>query len=474
MSGEILVVPKNGQGHLFPCIELCRHLVSRNYKITLITDSDILPSIPPTLSHHQLFHLADVLPEYSPQPHHGHQHQLTQAIDRLLTLRAKDPNLARPVCAVIDHVLAPVHEPFRNFEIPTVTFITSGACWAAMQHGAWKAHLEDLKPGETRMLAGLPEEMALTYSDLKQRRHWLPPEIRTASGKRMGPPFPGEPAPWVSEVQCSVAVLVNTCNDLERPFIDYMSNLTGKPVWGVGPLLPDQYWLPADSLLSQTEIHLRPKRESNFTDDEVIQWLDSKPRASVVFVSFGSEVGPSTEEYPRLAEALEESHRPFIWVIQRKSGRVGLKDSGHEESYFPHGLDSKVGERGLIIHGWAPQLLILSHQSTAGFVSHCGWNSTVEAIVRGVPFIAWPIRGDQYYSAKLLVYHLKVGIMVSSGYPADTVTKNDIIESIERLLTDGEMRARTATLRAKFNHGFPTSSVASLNAFADFVSQCSA
>ncbi|KAL7182392.1 hypothetical protein ACSBR1_041156 [Camellia fascicularis] len=484
MSGEILVVPKNGQGHLFPCVELCKHLVSRNYKITLIIDSDISSSLPTSLLQSPLFEIANISlsPPLSHPFHHQEQHMLS-GLDGLLTRKTESVDPIRPICAIIDHIQFKTQQVFGRFGVPTVTFITSGACWAAMQHAVWKAQPNDMKPGEVRLLSGLPEEMVLKYSDLKQRRHWmgLPPHgagsDRGGSKRPRGPPFPGEPAGWVAEVERSIAILINTCDDLERSFLDYVANLTGKPVWGVGPLLPDGYWRSADSILRDREI--RPKRDSNYTEDQIIEWLDSKPRGSVFYVSFGSEVGPSMEEYPELANALEESKWPFIWVIQKPSGRPGPPFVGQpgpgsltgDEGYFPHGLDNRVGKRGLIIHGWAPQLLILSHQSTGGFLSHCGWNSTVEAIRRGVPLLAWPIRGDQYYNAKLVVDHLKVGIVVSEGYPADMVKKDDIVNGIEGVMTEEEIRVQAARLGAKFEDGFPASSVASLDAFRDFINQ---
>uniref|UniRef100_M1CW60 UDP-glucosyltransferase n=1 Tax=Solanum tuberosum TaxID=4113 RepID=M1CW60_SOLTU len=113
--------------------------------------------------------------------------------------------------------------------------------------------------------------------------------------------------------------------------------------------------------------------------------VELKLLRSVIYVSFGCEVGPSLEEYPQLANALEATNHPFIWVIEAGSGRHGpplaLFGGGQqEEGYYPHGLEERVGNRGLIIKGWAPQLLILSHPLTDGFLSHCGWNSTMEAI----------------------------------------------------------------------------------------------
>lgn len=480
-SREILVVPKNGQGHLFPCMELCKHLISRDYNITLVVESDITSSIPSYLLQSHLFQVADVsslaLPPVSdtnPPFQRLHQ-QMGHGIEALLSRR--DPSSARPVCAIIDHIMNKTQEVFSKFGVPTVVFITSGACWAAVQHAIWVVRPADMRPGEVRVLPGLPEEMVLKYSDLKQRRHWLrgPPtkdEGALPGGPKQprGPPFPGESAPWVEEVESSAAILINTCDDLELPFLEYMAKLTGKLVWGVGPLLPEQYWQSSDSLLRDKEI--RSKKASNYGEDEIIEWLDQQTRGSVMYVSFGSEVGPSIEEYPELAAALGESTRPFIWVIQRKSGKQpGTGGSEAQEDYFPHDLEGQVGKRGLIIHGWAPQLVILSHPSTGGFVSHCGWNSTVEAIVRGVPLLAWPVRGDQYYNAMLVVSHLKVGAMVSDGYPAEMVKKDDILGGTEKVLMDVEIRRQSQIIRGKFEKGFPATSLASLDAFNEFVRQ---
>lgn len=274
----------------------------------------------------------------------------------------------------------------------------------------------------------------------------------------------------MEEVRETIALMINTCDDLERPFIEYIANHIKKPVWGVGPLLPEQYWKSTGSLLHDRDV--RSNRKSSVTEDEVIQWLDSKPRGSVLYVSFGTEVGPTVEEYQELAEALELCEQPFIWVLQPGSGRPGPPGLGSEgeEGYFPHGLDSRVGNRGLMIRGWAPQLLILSHPSTGGFLSHCGWNSTVEGVGRGVPFLAWPIRGDQFHDAKLVVSHLKVGYMVTEDMSVK-VTKDDVVEGIKKLMDDREMKKNAEILSAKFQKGFPISSGDALNDFKDYVMQ---
>jgi len=465
MSFEICIIPFWGQGHLFPCIELCNRLTSRNVNITLIIPSTINTSLPSSLLQHPLIRIA----QFPPPP--PSDDNLAPELERIL---ANNPT--RPVCAIVDIMMTSCSTPvFTKFHIPMVAFFTSAACSAAMELATWKAQPLNLEPGETRLLPGLPENMAITHSDLKPRPHHPhPPPMVGASlhcggatrfppppGKGpphhgggfgfppppgKGPPKLGGPPPWLDDVRESSAVIINTCDDLERPFIKYITNHIEKPVWGVGPLLPEQYWNSTASPLLDRDV--RANRRFSVTEEDVTNWLDSKPRGSVLYVSFGTEVGPTSEENEELGKALESCEEPFIRVIQ--------EGSSSEEGYF--------GNRGMIIRGWAPQLLILSHPSTGGFLSHCGWNSTVEGVARGVPFMAWPIRGDQYHDAKLVVSHLKVGYMVSDDM-SEKITKDHIVRGIEKLMGDKEMKRNAEILSAKFQHGFPGSSVQTLDDF---------
>ncbi|CAJ1930984.1 unnamed protein product [Sphenostylis stenocarpa] len=478
MSFEICIVPFWGQGHLFPCIELCNHLTKRNITITLIIPSTINTSLPSSFLQHPLIRITQ-FPSPPPLPPHD---DLAPELEHILA-----HNPTRPVCAIIDIMMTSCSAPvFTKFQIPTVAFFTSAACSAAMELATWKARPLNLKPGETRLLPGLPETMTITHSDLKRRPHHPPPPpppVAGAARPQSGgtgfspppgrelphhgggfgfppPPGKGQPElggtpPWLEDVGETIALIMNTCDDLERQFIKYITDHIKKPVWGVGPLLPEQYWSSSGSLLLDREV--RSNRGSSVSEEEVRQWLDSKPRGSVLYVSFGTEVGPSSEENEELREALVSCEQPFIWVIQAGSGI-----EGGEERYF--------GNRGLIIRGWAPQLLILSHSSTGGFLSHCGWNSTVEGVGRGVPFLAWPIRGDQCHDAKLVVSHLKVGYMVSDDM-SEKITKQDIVVGIKKLMGDKEMKKRAEILSANFHHGFPTTSEEALDDLVGYIKQ---
>ncbi|KDP44157.1 hypothetical protein JCGZ_05624 [Jatropha curcas] len=505
MVYEIWLIPFFGQGHLLPTIELCKQILSRNFKTTLIISSDLSSNIPSSLTQYPLFQVAELPssppppppPHSAPDPFHRHLHhhsEMAQGIEDLIAKRSENPDSTLPICAVVDVMMSWTNEIIKKFQIPTIGFFTSGACSAAMEYAIWKNHAVDLKPGEIRLLPGLPEDMALTDSDLKTRPHGPPPAGNGGGppppagpppggiggqqppppgpppgfGRRkMGPPQPGAPPPWLEDTEASIALMMNTCNFLERPFIEYLTNEIGKPVWGVGPLLPEQFWKSTGSILQDNQI--RANRRSNVTQEEVLTWLDAKAPGSVLYIAFGTEVGPTIDEYTQLADALEASNRPFIWAIQLNSGRVGPpSQTGSDQGYFPHGLQERVGKRGLIIHGWAPQLLILSHPSIGGFLSHCGWNSSVEAIGGGKAILGWPIRGDQYYNAQLIVKHLKIGFMISNDF-SRLISKDDIIKGIERLIGDEQIKNQARLLSAQFENGFPISSISSLDAFRDFI-----
>ncbi|KAJ1418916.1 UDP-glycosyltransferase family, conserved site [Sesbania bispinosa] len=151
--------------------------------------------------------------------------------------------------------------------------------------------------------------------------------------------------------------------------------------------------------------------------------------------------------------ALEASKRPFIWVI-----REGNQLETLEKWIKEDGFEERTNDRSLIIRGWAPQLVILSHPAIGGFVTHCGWNSTLETICAGVPMLTWPLFGDQFLNEVFIVQILEVGVKVGVKCPVTwgeeeeigvLVKKEDIVRAIERLMDEtSESDERRKRIRA--------------------------
>jgi hydroquinone glucosyltransferase len=146
-----------------------------------------------------------------------------------------------------------------------------------------------------------------------------------------------------------------------------------------------------------------------------VKWLENQTPNSVLYVSFGSRGSLSQEQINELALGLELSGQKFLWVLREPSNFENLGDHSAKNDplkYLPNGFLERTKEQGLVVSFWAPQTRILGHISTGGFLTHCGWNSTLESILLGVPMITWPLFGEQRLNAILLVEGLKVGLKV--------------------------------------------------------------
>ncbi|CAN6240443.1 unnamed protein product [Urochloa humidicola] len=149
------------------------------------------------------------------------------------------------------------------------------------------------------------------------------------------------------------------------------------------------------------------------------------------------------EQIAELAAALRGSNQRFIWVL-RDTDRGNIF-ADHEESRHASLLaefTKQVDGRGLVITGWAPQLEILAHPATAAFMSHCGWNSTMESMSHGKPILACPMHSDQPWDAVLVCEYLKAGFLVRPCEKhAEVIPAVTIQQVIEKVMVSDEGRA---------------------------------
>ncbi|KAJ3691321.1 hypothetical protein LUZ61_020485 [Rhynchospora tenuis] len=251
------------------------------------------------------------------------------------------------------------------------------------------------------------------------------------------------------------AMLVNTVEELERKWIDMFAKTLQIPIFPIGPLIGEL------------------NRASSSAGTEIIEWLDLHPPASVLYISFGSQNSIHKNQMLELALGLEASRRPFIWVIRPPSGS-NAKDEFKDE-WLPDGFEKRMKEeyRGFFVHGWAPQLAILSHKSTGAFLSHCGWNSVLESLNAGVPLIGWPLGAEQHFNVMILV-EMEICVQVAKGNMENSeVKKGKVNDVIEMVMGDNDkgrvMREKAKIIREMFKGAWKEESCSSAKELAEFL-----
>lgn len=173
-----------------------------------------------------------------------------------------------------------------------------------------------------------------------------------------------------------------------------------------------------------------------------LEWLNGQPHGSVLYISFGSGGTLSSHQITELALGLELSGQKFLWVARSpndKNSSAAFFNSNTQNdpsAYLPKGFLDRSKGIGLVVPSWAPQAQILAHGSTGGFLTHCGWNSTLESVVNGVPLIAWPLYAEQTMNAVMLTEDVKVALRPK--HSDNGLVERTEIATIVRSLMEGE------------------------------------
>ncbi|XP_020595321.1 scopoletin glucosyltransferase-like, partial [Phalaenopsis equestris] len=223
----------------------------------------------------------------------------------------------------------------------------------------------------------------------------------------------------------SFGAVVNTFYELEPAYADTFRRLwAGNRAWFVGPVSLSYV---ADDQIGQAN----RGRLQHADTARLMSWLDAQPPRSVVFACFGSLCEQDTDQLREAALGLEESGQRFIWAVRDWYGAAAEKTG-----WLPEGFEERVKGKGWVVRGWAPQVAILGHVSVGAFVTHCGWNSTVEGLAAGVPLVAWPLMYEQFVNERLITEVLRVGVRVRKG--AAEVTAKEVAAAVMRVMSDGE------------------------------------
>nr|AFJ52963.1 UDP-glycosyltransferase 1 [Linum usitatissimum] len=212
-------------------------------------------------------------------------------------------------------------------------------------------------------------------------------------------------------------VLVNTFDELELKAIN-ASDVKLEMI-GVGPLIPStlvnrvQYSIVK---VSNGVFGINTVQEDK-EKDCTLTWLDTQATSSVVFVSFGTMAVISRKQKEEIGKALLCNNRPFLWVIRKDEyeKEEELEEDRMELVRWREDIETKVTAVGGKIVEWCSQVDVLAHEAIGCFVTHCGWNSTLEGMCLGVPLVAFPQFSDQTTNAKLVEDMWKIGVRVVVG-----------------------------------------------------------
>ncbi|KAI7751515.1 hypothetical protein M8C21_022427 [Ambrosia artemisiifolia] len=440
---HFLVIPMGSPGHYIPTVDMAKLLAQHGVQVTIVTtpvnalrfgsilDQAIQSGLPICFLEFPLPYKEFGLPEgcesIDDLPDMKMTGALMQAYTSLQTqveqyIEQLNP---RPNCILADTFLLWPGETAKKFQIPRIMFDGMN-CFTQMCNHV--LHLSKVYESvgdselESFVLPGLPDRIELTRSQLPFAFN---PKIKGMSdyNEKLR----------VSESE-AYGVVVNSFEELEQGYVDEYKKVKGDNVWCIGPL----------SLCQKDESEkVQRGNKSSVNKNECLKWLDSQETGSVIYACLGSVSRVEPAHLIELALALESSKRPFIWVV-----RAGHKTEKIEKWIEEQEFEKRTKDRALLIHGWAPQLLVLSHPAIGGFLTHCGWNSTLEGVCAGVPLITWPQFQEQFYNEKLVVQVLRTGVSVGAqktsvlwgddDKPGELVKSEAFVKAIEMVMEEGK------------------------------------
>ncbi|KAH9307213.1 hypothetical protein KI387_035124 [Taxus chinensis] len=430
-----LLLPFPAQGHVNPMMQLSTILSARSFYITFVNTEYIHDRMLKSGSTKSMADFRfETIPDGFPLEHSRTHNELSEVCKSMVDIcpahlekvvdKLKGKSDVPPLtCIVYDGCMSWAQKTAIKLGVPGISFWTPSACGFYLYLSAPLLMEKGYIP--------LKDQSYLTNGYMEEEISCIPgmPLLRMKDV----PSFYYDATNYIFEfliTQTQVGmsadlVLINTFDELEGPVMEALRDRL--PVYSIGPLLEAEQ----KNGLSNSFASLWTEEKS------CVQWLDDQEPGSVVYVCFGSVTVMSDQELEEFAWGLEGSKQPFLWVIR--------PDLVHGTSAkLPMEFVKKVKGRSFFV-SWAPQLEVLCHPSVGGFLTHSGWNSTIESICAGVPMICWPFFAEQQINRTYVSQIWKIGIAMN-----DVVEKREVEEMVKRLMIgkEGEeMRRRIGEVR---------------------------
>ncbi|XP_039013469.1 UDP-glycosyltransferase 73C5-like [Hibiscus syriacus] len=435
---HFVLFPFMAQGHLIPMVDIGRLLAQRGVIVTIVTTPLNAGRVKKSISRSDKSgHLIRVSQLRFP----GNEVGLSDGVENIDMLhsvedffkfytavnkmedaaqRLFEELTPRPACIISDMNLYYTHKIATRFRVPRISF--HGFCCFALlcvHNVRYSKILEEVKSdSEYFTVPGLPEKVEFTEAQV--------PLVKVPVGpweEIFGQIFEAD--------RVSHGVIINTFEELESAYVEEYRKV--KKAWCIGPV----------SLSHKDESDKAERgNRSSINEQQCLQWLDSQDPNSVIYACLGTISTIKSPELIELGLGLEASNKPFIWVLRGNDTTSNQVETWMKED----GFEERTRGRGLVVKGWAPQVLILSHPAIGGFLTHCGWNSTIEGVSAGVPLITLPFLGDQFCNQKLAVQILKTGVSLGVDKPTMfgdeksgfVLNKERVQNAIHQLMDEGD------------------------------------
>ncbi|KAM0946500.1 putative UDP-glucuronosyl/UDP-glucosyltransferase [Dioscorea sansibarensis] len=375
---HVLLVPFPSQGHVNPILQLAKRLGFFGLKPTLAVTRFLLKTTPPKPGLVGIEAISDGFDEGG----YGQAESVPAYLARVELVGSETLDTvvrSGKYKAVIYDAFCPwALEVGKKYGLVTAAFFTQSCAVDVVFGHVVKGRLNLPCTEPELLLEGLP---GLGPDD-------LPSFVSTVDGPYLA--YQELVVNQFAGLEKADEVFINSVHEFEPQEAEWM-----KKVWRaktIGPTIPSKYLdnqIPGDTRYG---FHL-----FSFAGAERCkEWLDAHPPRSVVYVSFGSMANLDAESMREVAKGLEITGKPYLWIV-RASERHKLPENFN------------VGGKGMVCE-WSEQLEVLMHGSVGCFVTHCGWNSTVEALATGMAMVAVPQWTDQPTNAKYVEGVWRVGV----------------------------------------------------------------
>ncbi|KAL6976028.1 hydroquinone glucosyltransferase [Sarracenia purpurea var. burkii] len=450
--GELVFIPSPFPGHLTSAVEIAKLLFDRDHRLSITIllmrrQCDFKISSYTISKPRQRLKFVNLPRDESTDEFLSNGTELSRFVDwnknhvrnAVSEMVASFSELTRLAGFVVDMFCTPMIDVANEFGVPTYVYFTSSAAFLGLM-----LHLQTLSDDHNQDVTEFKDSDAeLVVPTLINP---LPAKVLPSPvlDKEGGSTFSLSMAKKFREAK---GIMVNTFEELEFHAVKSLSDEDKiPPIYPVGPLLN------LDGELNDNQNH---------QSDAIMWWLDNQPPSSVVFLCFGSMGSFDEEQVKEIAVALEQSGHHFLWSLRRPppNGKLGFIDEyENPKEVLPEGFFERTAKMGKVI-GWAPQVAVLSHPAVGGFVSHCGWNSTLESFWCGIPMATWPMYAEQQLNAFQLLKEFGVAVEIKMDYRNDVrmeskviVTAAEIEGGIKRLMgvdTSIEIRKMVKEIREK-------------------------